>query len=243
MASRSTRERRRAAPPKTPVPPPGPRLGRGWWVAVVMVALVGLVILRYGRKPPVPEQRAERPAQQSEHARALERLRALASAHASAAQAQARQPERPAAAAEAAEAIDDDERSRRENQHDPVASLIPLLAGQTPEQQLAYLKWARRLPEGGYVAVFPDLVGARDIEPGERTRLGGDALDGLIEQLEAQGVRVAELPADVKPVQVVDNPPPVEMPPSLRETYKPFPGDPYRHDPVGSAPPPSPAAP
>lgn len=200
-----------------------------------MVALVGVVILRFGRKPPAPEQ--EKPAaQQSEHARALARLRALASAHASAVQAQARQPDRPAAAEE----IDDDERSRRENQHDPVASLIPLLAGQTPEQQLAYLKWARRLPEGGYVAVFPDLVGARDIKPGERARLGGDALDGLIEQLESQGVRVVELPADVKPVQVVDNPPPVEMPPSLRETYKPFPGDPYRHDPAAPAPPPPP---
>lgn len=238
MASRSTRERQRVAPPKPPVPRPGSRPGRGWWVAVVMVALVGLVILRFGRKEPAPEQRAEKPAPQSRHTRALERLRALANAHASAAAAQARQPERPAAEAEA---IDDDEHSRRENQDDPVASLIPLLAGQTPEQQLAYLKWARRLPEGGYVAVFPDLVGARDIEPGERARLGGDALDGLIELLEAQGVRVAELPTDVKPVQVVDNPPPVEMPPSLRETYKPFPGDPYRHDPVAPAPPPAPS--
>jgi hypothetical protein len=206
---------------------------------VAMVALVGLVILRFGRKEPVPEARPEKPAQPSEHAAAIERLRSLANAHA-AAVARAQAPERPAAAA-GPEAIDDDERSRRENLHDPVASLIPLLAGQTPEQQLAYLKWARRLPEGGYVAVFPDLVGARDIAPVERARLGGDAIDGLIELLEGQGVRVAELPADVKPVQVVEHPPPVEMPPSLRETYKPFPGDPYRHDPVGPAPPTSPA--
>jgi hypothetical protein len=224
----ATRERQRAAP-KTPASPPASRPGRGWWLAVVMVVLTGLVILRFAEKAPAPKPRPEAPALKPEHARALEQLRTLASAHAPAAPAHQDHP-----AAET-EAIDDDERNRLENQNDPVASLIPLLAGETPEQQLTYLKWARRLPEAGFVAVFPDLVAAGDLNPDERARLGSDALDGLIELLERQGVRVPELPADVKPVQVVDNPPPVEMPRSLRDDYKPFPGDPHRHDPAASA--------
>ena len=191
-------------------------------LAVVALAALALVIAAAQRpapappQPPKPESSKTQSPINPEQARALAALRALAATH-----------RRDVDERKDTEQLDDDERTRRETEDDPVASLIPLLAGQPPEQQLAYLHWARRLPGDGYIAVFPDLT-AGDTAAPERARLARDAIDALVALLEAEGVRAPALPADFQPVRIVDDAPPVPPPPSLLEDYRPHPDDPYR---------------
>jgi hypothetical protein len=194
------------------------------WATLVIVGLVGLLAFNAVEKESsIAMQTPTSAPHKIEYTGAIARLRESASARS-----RVRQTEDVTDRRDGGQETDDDERNRQENVDDPVGFLIPLLTGQSPEQQLEYLKWARRLPESGFVSIFPDLAAAHDMNEAERAELGLSALNELVEILEAEGTKAPNLPEGFNPVQIVNDPPPVEMPPSLRDTYNPHPSDSHR---------------
>ncbi len=103
---------------------------------------------------------------------------------------------------------------RRRAGDDPVARAIPVLAGVPPEGQLEYIQWVRTLPEGGYVANMPEILGRQDLTQAEMARLGRERLDQLADYLRSRGVRVRELPEGFTAVRLAEPP---AAPPAVPE--------------------------
>jgi len=83
---------------------------------------------------------------------------------------------------------------------DPVAALVPMLAGTSKERQLETLKWALSFPDRTFLAsLFEDLS---DVTPGKKGRVAAgeaayDRVLDLIALLESEGVR-AKAPEEGK---------------------------------------------
>jgi hypothetical protein len=87
--------------------------------------------------------------------------------------------------------VDDDQRMAMLWAPDPVASLMPGLGGQTPEQQLESLKWMAKVPDKK-ASSFPDLRDAIDLSPQEREEIALRRIQELTTLLEADGYHVDE---------------------------------------------------
>jgi len=76
---------------------------------------------------------------------------------------------------------------------DPVASLVPLLAGRSPDEELRTLRWMLRVPQK-LVSAYPDLLNS-PLTPDERDTLALERTHALIAYLEAEGARSPEMPS------------------------------------------------
>jgi hypothetical protein len=97
-------------------------------------------------------------------------------------------------------AMDDDERMAMRLASDPIASLMPGLGGQTPEQQLESLKWMARVP-GKKASAFPDLREARELSPQMREEIALQRILELTALLEADGYQVDDEMIPANPIE------------------------------------------
>lgn len=97
--------------------------------------------------------------------------------------------------------MDNDQRMAMLWASDPVASLMPGLGGQTPEQQLESLKWMAKVPDKK-ASSFPDLRGAIDLSPQEREEIALRRIQELMALLEADGYYVDEETIPDNPIEL-----------------------------------------